>query len=111
MAYNNGYPASYAPYFTPVQPQQNYNGLIWVASEDEANRWFVAPNTAVALWNKADKLIYVKSADALGMTSMKKLKYEFVEDKPAEPPMGEYVSKADFDALAEQVKKLQQGDK
>jgi len=109
MAYN-GYPASYTPYFQPVQPQQN-SGLIWVASEDEANRWFVSPNTAVALWNKADKIIYVKSADALGMTSMKKLKYEFIDDTPNTVPQGEFVSKADFDALAEQVKKLLQGDK
>lgn len=108
MAFNNGYPASYAPYI--YQPQQN-TGLIWVASEDEANRWFVAPNAAVALWNKADKIIYVKSADALGMTSMKKLKYDFIDDTPSAMPAGEYVSKADFDALAEQVKKLQQGDK
>lgn len=109
MAYGY-YPAGFSPlqYYPQYQPQQN-NGLIWVANEDEANNYLVMPNAAVALWHKTEKIIYIKSADATGMMSMKKLKYDFIDEQPS--ANGEYVSKADFDALAEQVKKILQGDK
>lgn len=81
MAYNNGFPASYQPYYPQygvqmpqVQPQQN-NGIIWVQGEAGAKSYLVAPNNTVQLWDSESQTIYLKSADASGMPSMRILDY------------------------------------
>lgn len=82
--YNNGYPASYTPYytqFTPVQvSQQQTNapvqgGRIWVQGEAGAKSYLVAPNSVVDLWDSENPIIYQKSADAAGMPSIRVLDY------------------------------------
>ena len=87
MAYNSYFPAGYAPdynaedAFNPPQanPQamQNraQNGFIWVQGEVGAKGFPVAPNTTVQLWDSDAQVIYLKSADATGMPSMKILDY------------------------------------
>ena len=85
MAYFNGHPATYTPYYTPVtpvqvpQPQTNTNvqqgGLIWVQGEAGAKSYLVAPNSTVQLWDSEAQVIYLKSADASGMPSIKTLDY------------------------------------
>ena len=84
--FNNGYPATYAPMYqpyTPVQPQnvaQPSGGLIWVQGEAGAKSYLVAPNTTVALYDSENQVIYLKSADASGMPSMKVLDYTIREN-------------------------------
>lgn len=84
MAYN--FPVGYQPYYpsyqqmSPTQmsgasqPQQN--GIIWVQGEAGAKSYLVAPNTTVQLWDSENQVIYLKSADASGMPSMKVLDYK-----------------------------------
>lgn len=92
MAYYNGFPATYTPYNTPVQyQQQNYapvqsgvqnsvqNGIIWVSGEAGAKAYLVAPNNTVQLWDSESQTIYLKSADASGMPSIKILDYTIRE--------------------------------
>ena len=88
MAYFNGYPATYTPYYTPVTsvqvPQQQTNtnvqsGLIWVQGEAGAKSYLVAPNNTVQLWDSEAQVIYLKSADASGMPSIKVLDYTIRE--------------------------------
>lgn len=88
MAYSNYYPQNYFPYGAyaqQVQPQQN-NGIIWVQGEASAKSYLVAPGNTVPLWDSENKVIYVKSADATGMPSMKVLDYTIREEVPAEGP-------------------------
>ena len=79
----NYYPATYQPMQTaqqPVmqqaQPQQTYSpainqsGIIWISGPQEAAMFPVGPNSAVALWQKDGKVIYLKSADATGKPTM-----------------------------------------
>lgn len=47
----------------------------------------VAPNTTVQLWDSEQPTIYLKSADASGMPSMKILDYS-VRDANKMPPQG-----------------------
>lgn len=84
MAYNNGFPVTYQPmYYQQFQPQpqqpqaqpQNLGGLIWVQGEAGAKSYLVAPNNTVQLWDSESQTIYLKSADASGMPSMKVLDY------------------------------------
>lgn len=55
--------------YQPVQTQTN--GIIWVSGLQEAQMYPIAPNNAVALWQKDGKTIYLKSADATGRPSLK----------------------------------------
>lgn len=76
MAYNYGFPASYQP----MNYQQNYqSGIIWVSGEAGAKAYMVAPNTTVALFDSENQTIYLKSADASGMPSIKTLDYTIRE--------------------------------
>ena len=99
MAYNNGFPVSYPQYYMPQyqpqvpqvpqiqsqpvqqQPQMNSN-LIWVQGEAGAKSYQVAPNSAVQLWDSENQTIYLKSADANGIPSIKTLDYTIREAIP-----------------------------
>ena len=109
MAYFGGYPATYQPmvpqYQQQAQPQSQQSGIIWVQGEAAAKSYLVAPGSTVQLWDSEEKVIYLKSADASGMPSMKVLDYTIRGDTP-EKPAKEYATKADLDALAEKVKEL-----
>lgn len=91
MAYNAfpiGYQPSqlyYQPNYQPVQnsPQNQNNGIIWVQGIAGAKSYLTAPNTTVQLWDSEAQVIYLKSADASGMPSMKILDYKIREnDQP-----------------------------
>ena len=90
------------PYQFYPQYQQPQNGLIWVQGEAGAKSYLVAPGNTVALWDSEAKTIYIKSADAAGMPSMKVLDYTFRGGE--EPTQG--VTKADLKALQDQIDEL-----
>ena len=78
MAFNNGFPMTYQQYYPQYQPpmqQPQNNGVIWVQGEAGAKSYLVAPNTTVQLWDSESQTIYLKSADASGMPTMKVLDY------------------------------------
>jgi len=122
MAYNNGFPIGYQPYYpqqyqVPVAPSQPNNpqpqnsGIIWVSGEAGAKAYLVAPNTTVQLWDSEDQVIYLKSADASGMPSMKVLDYTI---RGAELPVnqlsadsGDFIHKDEFDALKSKIDRLE----
>lgn len=132
MAYNNGFPMSYPQYTqqypqyqqpipTPqVMPQQqmqqqpqNVGGPIWVSGEAGAKAYLVAPNTTVQLWDSEANCVYLKSADATGMPSMKILDYTIrnaqndAKKTPLENETKEYATKDDMAALkAELMRKI-----
>ena len=89
--YPNYYPASYQPVYQQgyqqsapnvQQTQQqsfspNPSGILWVSGLMEAQSYPLAPNSAVALWEKSGKTIFLKQADATGKPSM--TVYDLVE--------------------------------
>lgn len=110
--YNNGYPNAYAntysnPYAQNYQPAQN--GIIWIQGEAAAKSYLVAPNTSVALWDSESQTVYIKSADASGMPSMRILDYTIRETghpAPAAAVNSDYATKSDVDALKGQIESL-----
>lgn len=129
MAYNNYFPTGYMPqYYNPQfgnqLPQQQYqtqqnsfqNGnssIIWVQGEAGAKSYLVAPNTTVQLWDSEAQVIYLKSADASGMPSMKIIDYTIRDtSQPQTPspatmqPVADYVTKDEFNAFKDQVQKM-----
>lgn len=121
----NNFPATYqTPYYPQVQQQpqmiqqqpqmqqpMNNNGIIWVQGEAGAKSYLVAPNTTVQLWDSESQTIYLKSADASGMPSIKTLDYTI---RDANPPIqsvvvddDKYISRDEFDALKSKIDGLQ----
>jgi len=92
MAYNNMFPANYQPQYqmpqVPMpQPQPQMNSSItWVQGETGAKAYPVAPGNTVDLWDTEEQVIYLKSADASGLPSMKVLDYTVRESGKKEEP-------------------------
>jgi len=119
MAYNNIFPMGYQPayYQQQYQPQQasitqQNNGIIWVQGEAGAKSYLVAPNSTVQLWDSEKQTIYLKSADASGMPSMKTLDYtirDMAQPNSTVKPMHEnnYATKADLKALYGRLEALE----
>lgn len=109
MAYNNMFPMNYQqfqPQYIPQpqlqQPQQS-SGVIWVQGEAGAKSYLVAPNTTVQLWDSENPVIYLKSADASGMPTMRVLDYTF-RDAPKPQTTTDYITREEFE---ERIKKLE----
>lgn len=121
-AYPNAYQGTYQPMYyqnyQPAyqtqqiqQPAQTNSNLIWVQGEAGAKSYLVAPNNTVQLWDSERQTIYLKSADASGMPSMKILDYKVREAVPAAAPVAPanppaYALKDDVDALYSQISAL-----
>lgn len=122
MAFNNGFPVGYQPYYqqpyqVPVAPSQPNNqqsqssGIIWVQGEAGAKSYLVAPNTTVQLWDSENQVIYLKSADATGMPSMKILDYQIRQgnqsvSQPQIDPTSNYVTKDELTTLKGEISEL-----
>ena len=121
--FNGGYPATYQPLYqpyTPVQPQQQNasaqsGSLIWIQGEQAAKSYLVAPNSSVVLFDSESQSIYIKSADASGMPSMKILDYtirDSAKNVGNNPVTGEnegsvtYATKEEINGLNDQIKAL-----
>lgn len=95
------------------------NDMIWVLGDVEATSYPVAPNNTVILWDKNQQTIYIKSANAQGVPSMRTLDYtERTLEPKNEPykhecqcgskfvPIEDFNAlKADFNALADKINK------
>ena len=98
---------NYYPQTYPYYQQPSNNGLTWVSGIESAKAWYIAPNTTVALWDSESQTIYIKSADASGMPSMKILDYALREPtSPVERVSDakvDYLTREDLNALYEQI--------
>lgn len=107
MTYN--FPTNYQPLYYPVQqPTQQNNSVIWVQGEAGAKSYLVAPNTTVQLWDSEAQTIYLKSADASGMPSIKVLDYTIRDNNaPKVDTFNSYATKDELNALTEKIDSLQ----
>ena len=112
MAYNTYFPVGYQqPYYQPMaNPVQQNNGgssIIWVQGEAGAKSYLVAPNTTVQLWDSENQTIYLKSADASGMPSIKVLDYKIRDAvERTETPLKPMVEYATIDSMKDMEKRL-----
>lgn len=116
MAYGSYFSNGYTPYY-PTQNMQNVpmtqqnpptGGIVWVQGEAGAKSYLVAPNTTVQLWDSEAQVIYLKSADASGMPSIKTLDYT-IRDLPTQNTPTQkvaYATKDELTVLQEEINKL-----
>jgi len=117
MAYNY-FPANYQPaqIYYPTQsnafptqpsvgsPQPNtQSALNWVQGEAGAKSYLVAPNSTVVLWDTESQTVYIKSADATGMPSIRTLDYTIRGDAVETKVTANYVTKDDFDRIEKEI--------
>ena len=119
MAYNY-FPQTYqAPVYYPSQTnafpnvgvsQANaQNALIWVQGEGAAKSYPVAPNTSVPLWDSEQNVVYIKSADASGMPSIKVLDYTVRENAPRTAeiqPQADFVTRNELADVQKEIDAL-----
>ena len=110
MAYNNYFPQTYqmpAYYPQQVQPQPpqqaQTQSLIWVQGEAGAKSYLVAPNSTVTLWDSEAPIIYIKSADATGMPSIKTIDYTVRSGAVDTKATANYVTRDDFDRIEKEI--------
>lgn len=115
-------PYMYQPQMSPTYmsgtqaqpPAQNptpagQNSIIWVQGEAGAKSYLVAPNSTVQLWDSEAQVIYLKSADASGMPSIKTLDYTIrdIAGQTAQPLQIEgFATMDDINALKKQIEAL-----
>ena len=105
----------------PQQPQRNDGGRKWVQGEAAAKSYILRPNESVDLWDSEAQTIYLKSADANGIPSMRTIDYTF-RDQPNMNSNGQpgysnkivdgqareinYATKDDLDSIMAQINNL-----
>lgn len=97
----------------PTMPQASSNSIIWVQGEEGAKAYLVAPNNTVVLWDSENPTIYLKSADASGIPSMRVLDWteRSATSKVTLPSVLEqnadkFVTREEFDALKAQLEAM-----
>ena len=108
MAYNY-FPVGYQPAY-PQQNNQQTQAMIWVSGEAGAKAYLVAPNQSVVLWDSEDQVIYLKSADASGMPSMKTLDYTIRDAHTVGEilDVGAFATKEDISLIKEEIEALRE---
>lgn len=94
--------------FQPMNAANSTSTILWVSGEREAVEYPVAPNSAVALWDSNNPVVYLKKADASGKPDTEI--YDLVKRNPvqsAQTPVQsapaqnvDMVTRAEFNALA-----------
>lgn len=56
--------------------QKNPGDMIWIQGEAGAKAYLIAPNNTVVLWDTESPTIYIKTADASGVPSMRILDFK-----------------------------------
>lgn len=106
-------PQTIPPSPAPANPMiaSAQNGMIWVSGRQEADGYLIAPNSAVALWDQNNPVVYLRKADSTGKPST--VVYDLVE-RTDNPPtqsapqidLSRYVTIDQLeDILAERLKK------
>lgn len=114
--YNN-YSGNYNPYQNQTNNNQQNSGIIWVQGEAGARAYLVAPNSTVQLWDSEAQIIYLKSADASGMPTIKILDYTIRENESRNVSVsekiekkieqnGDFATKKDISALKSEIKEI-----
>lgn len=87
--------------------QQPYGEqLIRVTGLDGAKAYQMRPNSAVALFDGAEDIFYLKSTDGAGFPTIRVFRFEEVTATPAAAPV--YITKAEFERFKEEFLNGQQ---
>lgn len=96
MAYNNYFPMNYQQ---PFYQQPQNNGVVWVQGIEGAKAHPVGAGQAVLLMDSDSDCLYLKSADASGMPSLRIFDYKERTNTPQKPQneaVGDFLTEEDL---------------
>ena len=85
------------------------SSLIWVQVINAAKSYPVAPNTSVPLFDSEANVVYIKSADASGMPSIKVLDYNVRDNTPKAAeiqPQADFVTHTELADMQKEIDAL-----
>lgn len=96
------------PSMAQSQPQSNNNnGIIWVQGLEGAKSYMVTPGTSILLMDSESQRFYIKSADPSGMPApIRAFDYVEIVGQAPSPVNDEYVTREEFNALAQKLDAL-----
>lgn len=113
MAYTpNYYPAAYGNMYgmnqMSYQGQQQLDSspVNWVQGDTGAKAFLVKPGSSVVLMDSESDHFYMKSVDMSGMPTLRKFKYEEVNNNTVTvncTESADYISRSEFDEFKRQV--------
>lgn len=90
----------------PAQPQTTQlNVFAYVNGLEGAKAFFVPPNGRVLLMDSDNPVFYMKTANAMGQTTIRPYRFEEIQDQPA--PKVDYVKQSDLTAFDVRIKRLE----
>lgn len=106
--FNNQYLPYQNSYMPNIQqPQismQSQGGIQYVNGFESAKAYQIMPNTSVLLMDSSMDRFYVKKADASGFSTVDAYDFVKAQDKPV---VNDYVSRAEFDELKQELLKYE----
>lgn len=113
MAYNY-FPTNYQPmYYQPQSAQTQNNGIQWVQGLEGAKAYAVGAGQSVLLMDSEESVFYIKSADSVGMPSLREFEYTERNAQESHPQtdMSKYVTKEELDKrLSEFMRRKEKKD-
>ena len=96
---------NYTPYNAQYNaPQNAVNQLIRVTGIDGAKAYQMAANSTVALFDSNEDIMYVKTTDGAGFGTIRAFSFSEIDlSATAKPTTTEYVTKAEFEKLRNEV--------
>jgi len=110
------YPQGYNSPMVPQQTQTPRPGINWVNGEEGARAFQIAPNSNVMLLDAENEgMFYIKSADNIGMCTIRTFRYSEVIDTQPQPVqrtdnfMNQYATKQELQELKDVINSLKGG--
>ena len=101
--------ASQTPYNASNAPAQQQNTQLnvfaYVNGLEGAKAFFVPPNGRVLLMDSDNPIFYVKTANAMGQTTIRPYRFEEIQEQPA--PKVDYVKQSDLTVFDVRIKRLE----
>lgn len=101
--------AQQTPYNSSNAPAQQQNTQLnvfaYVNGLEGAKAFFVPPNGRVLLMDSDNPVFYMKTANAMGQTTIRPYRFEEIQEQPA--PKVDYVKQSDLTVFDVRIKRLE----
>lgn len=96
-------------YYSPFNQFQNYSikqeSITRVTGEEGAKAYQMAPNSSAALFDGNEDIFYLKTTDGAGFPTIRKFKFEEIQEKAPEPGEGsDYITREEFEQFREEMR-------
>lgn len=92
--------------YSSTNMQQPIDALISVTGLEGAKAYQIPPNSKIVLFDSDSDTFYVKTTDAGGFPTIRSFSFVPIEQDTSQKFVEDYVPRAEFDALVQEVRNL-----